>query len=531
MTLEAKVAPVTGEQRGLGSVASAAMATPHPEGALPAALALFAELNQAAIRYCHWKSNVRLAEALAGRTDLDLLVDPQHSQRFQAILEGHQVKRTVAAPGKRYPDIENYLGFDRQSGRQFHLHVHYRLVLGEQFVKNYRLPLEEMFLDSAEVHQGVKIPIPVLELVVLSMRALLKYRDRDALKDALNIRRPGLPRDILVELNYLQSQVLPAELQRTLADLSGVLPTAAIQAFLQTVASAPRDGRRFYEQRRQVRRGLRPYQRHGRLRATLAYYGELRRRRKRFRLFAQDDKMKPSTGGIAVAMIGADGSGKSTMSQIMLEWLSWKLSARRYYLGSKEPSRRSRALYLMFRAARRSHRAVAGKLGKANPLARLAGRTSQWLFDAHSLSLGHDRRRIYRAGLRDAAAGSVVLFDRYPLLAPLDGPRIGRSNNGSPDAIQRALAGNEEHVYGAIQPPAHFLVLRVSPAVSLARKPDHEPAAIEAKCRAIDQFLAGHFPPGYWSGQDNNASITTIDADQPFKSVELALKQALWAVI
>ncbi|HSG15049.1 MAG TPA: hypothetical protein VLE70_01850, partial [Anaerolineae bacterium] len=270
--------------------------------------------------------------------------------------------------------------------------------------------------------------------------------------------------------------------------------------------------------------------------AALAYYGALWRRRKRFRLSPPDDKMRLAGGGLTVAMIGADGSGKSTMSKLLRNWLSWKLSARRHYLGSKEPSRRSRMLYIIFRAARRLHRSVYARLGQANPISRLIGRIRNGWFDAHSLSLGYDRRSVYRAGMQDAAAGSVVLFDRYPLRAPLDGPRLHLSLNDRPDAIKRdaitrAMAGNEGRVYGAFRPPDHFLVLKVSPEVSLARKPDHDPEAIVAKCRAVDQFLAGDMPLDFNVATTDGLLALAIDADQPFEQVELALKRCLWALL
>jgi hypothetical protein len=177
--------------------------------ALTAVAQLFFALNQAGVRYCHWKSNIRLAEGLNGRTDLDLLVDPQHRVLFCQILCQHQIKALLPAPNKEYPGIENHLGFDPETGKLFHLHVHYQLVLGEQFVKNYHLPIEEQIYASVCLPQGVLVPSPAVELVILCLRALLKYRDRDVVKDIIAVRSPGLPAHIRQEIGWLWQQTIP----------------------------------------------------------------------------------------------------------------------------------------------------------------------------------------------------------------------------------------------------------------------------------------------------------------------------------
>jgi hypothetical protein len=42
---------------------------------LPISAVLLSTLRQNGVRFAHWKSNLHLAEALAGETDLDLLID------------------------------------------------------------------------------------------------------------------------------------------------------------------------------------------------------------------------------------------------------------------------------------------------------------------------------------------------------------------------------------------------------------------------------------------------------------------------
>ncbi|MGH8649543.1 MAG: hypothetical protein ACREUP_09595, partial [Burkholderiales bacterium] len=222
------------------------------------------------------------------------------------------------------------------------------------------------------------------------------------------------------------------------------------------------------------------------------YFRELWRRRKRFR-FAPHKKMTMPAGGVTLALIGADGAGKSTVCQILVQWLSWKLDVRRFYLGSKQPSRLSTSLYVAYRALRRSHRAVAEILGDASLLSRGAGLVRDTFLGLHQLSIGYDRYSRYRVGTKKALAGSIVIFDRCPLhsidlgpdLCLMDGPQIPSLLAGRSSPILRALADAEQRLYRKIRTPEFLFVLEVSPEVSFQRKPDHRPAVIQAKSSAI----------------------------------------------
>ena len=499
---------------------------------LNAAVALFRDLNRHGIRYCHWKSNVRLEKSLQGRTDLDLLVDRRNIPAFRQILHSHGIKPVLAAPGRDYPAVENHLGLDLASGKLFHLHVHYQLVLGEQFVKNYRLPLESHFLNSVQLRQDVKIPSAELEIAILSLRALLKYRFRDYLRDVLSIRSSGLPAGILQEIDALLQQTSLERIAQLLPTVADAVPADVVLEFLQTVVRNPRDAFALYRLRRRVRRALHPCQRDSRLVATSRYVHQLWRRRKRFR-YQPQRKMTLPAGGVTLALVGADGAGKSTVCQILVQWLSWKLDVRRYYLGSKQPSRRSSLLYLAYRAFRRGHRAVQHALGEANLLSRWIAGLRDSLLCLHHLSIGYDRYSRYRAGTKKALGGSIVIFDRCPLesvdLGPglrlMDGPQIPSLLAGRSSPIFRAFAGVEQRLYRKIHPPEFLFVLEVSPEVSHQRKPDHQPATLEAKSRAV-AALTSRATDG-----DHPLPLFPIDANRPLEEVLSQLKTKIWELL
>ena len=94
--------------------------------ALAAVAKLFDELNAYDVRYCHWKSNCNLDRSLRGATDLDLLVDPCHGDRFRVIVHQHSIKPIGAAADKHYPAIQHYLGFDEQTGQLFVFYRFYK---------------------------------------------------------------------------------------------------------------------------------------------------------------------------------------------------------------------------------------------------------------------------------------------------------------------------------------------------------------------------------------------------------------------
>lgn len=490
---------------------------------LPSAAGLFKQLNQRGVRYCHWKSNLRLERGLTGLTDLDLLVDRQQVQILNEILAENAIKPFLAPVGKRYPAIEDYLGCDPASGKLFHLHVHYELVLGEQFVKNYRLPLESPFLDQTRLHCGVKIPAPELELIVLCVRALLKYRDRDVIKDILSIRSPGLKDELVDEIHWLLDQTSLEKVSQALsASAQGVVPGDLVLEFLNTALVAPRDGYKLFRLRAGVRQALRRFQRRNSLQASLTYFQQAWHRRKSWWKFAPDRKMTRLNGGKTFALIGADGAGKSTLCQEFVRWLGWRVDVQPYYLGSKQPSWSSKLLYWFFRIARRGHRTLSRAIGEKNFLSRLLESVRQAMLYGHYLSTGYDRYRRYQRGKKCAARGSIVVFDRFPLKAPLDGPQIHLAGNGKMGRLGRAFSAAEQRTYRKFGLPDGLIVLDVSPDVSILRKPDHQRAVVEAKSQVLGELAA------QFEADPNGLHLIRLNADLPLEDVLGQMKERLW---
>jgi hypothetical protein len=91
--------------------------------------------------------------------------------------------------------------------------------------------------------------------------------------------------------------------------------------------------------------------------------------------------------------------------------------------------------------------------------------------------------------------------------------------------VGHLFSNAEQWIYCQIKPPRHYLLLNVSPEVSLQRKPDHDLTAVTAKARFLTQFAAEI------EGDDKKVDLLTINADLPFAEVERQLKTAVWQVL
>jgi len=292
--------------------------------------ALFAGLDRADIRYCHWKSNEHLEASLRGATDLDLLVDRRQVQQLTRLLVELNCKRFLVKPGRGYPGIEDYVAFDCPTGALSHLHIHYQLTLGEPFLKGFRLPWEDLALATRvrDAASGVWVADPHVELLILVVRSALKLRTRDALK--VMVGRRWARGDMLRELLWLKQRVDVARLAAIADPLIGADATGELLALVQE--PRPQAARL-----RTIRRAARP---------SLELYrlyppADARRRRWRGELdvawgVARDlvrgghrvSSRTAPNGGLAVACVGAPGAGATTVARELARWLAHDVASR-----------------------------------------------------------------------------------------------------------------------------------------------------------------------------------------------------------
>lgn len=502
------------------------IAVPPPERRLAVLRDLFDRLHTADIRYCHWKSNEHLRASFTGDTDVDVLFDRRAIVPLTRILGESNFKRFVVKPGRGYPGIEDYVGFDAATGTLTHLHVHYQLTLGEKFLKGHRLPWEEQYLATRvwDEEFGLFVADPHIELVALLVRAVMKLRARDVALELLGI--PFLQGGVRRELRWLQERVDRDQLLAVGARLVG---EPAARLLPDMVDRAPSVG-----QLRAFGRRVRPALDEYRLFSTGDAVRQMATRElgvvwwKLVNWYHGAPTKSTRTlphGGLTVAILGADGAGKSTLTSAIADWLSREVAVVTTYGGSGAGSANlpRRLLQSAAKLRRRLQRSKSAERGataaprrSTSPpsLARLV-----WI-----LALARERRGRAREARRARGLGMLVLSDRLPqsqFPGWNDGPRlVPWLEAGS--RLVRTAARREQAAFrlAELSAPDIVIKLHVSPEVAARRKPE-TPA--EQLRTGIDMVRRLAFPP--------TTRIVDLDAEQPLPMVLLLAKRAIWEAI
>jgi len=493
-------------------------------------LDLFRTLESQGVRHCHWKSNQHLDDALAGRTDIDLLVDDKQAGLCEAIIKKAGYKRFISPAWSNYPGIEDWIGFDHESGNLAHLHLHYHIVTGKKYVKELRLGFEKLILDTAvkESRFDVFITNPNLEIVLLIIRIGLKTSLLSILS-ALPGKNP-LPFNIMQELNYLlawtdelqvkkfATEILSEKISEeiiTMIRAANIESPVSILKIKTNISILLNRKRRFSRSRSSI-----IYCKHIIISRLAKFVGKLNS-------FGHDGKpgKRLAVSGSVIAVIGSDGSGKSTISSELKKWLSWKIETRKVYLGSGDGPvgllTRSLQKLALLASSKQNNLQTAQqvqqkKSRKSNSFLRDFG------FCLKALSLANERLRKLEVAARGRQKGIIYITDRFPqhqYSGIYDGPRILSSGNDR--KIRRIFAARERKKYQEMEKfPADLIIkLHIPPEVAMQRKSDHAMANISRKTEITQQLI---FP---------KSTVVDIDASQPLDDVLLAVKRTVWETL
>jgi thymidylate kinase len=439
------------------------------------ALALVRELVEALdehrIRYCHWKSTRFLDRSLSGDNDLDLLVHRDDAETFVSIMSALDFKQ-ARLRDHELPGIDDYYGYDPTADVVVHVHAHYRLVIGDDLTKNYRLPLEEAVIADSLQEGPLPVPIPEAELFLLLVRLVVKH----CTWDAALLRRSSIPPSAREELSFLRARADHATVRTIFRD---DLPRVT-EALVDECSAALEPDSTFVRKVRTGRhmsRALRPYARRPRPVDVALKVGRFLSTGTRRRLGARRPRRRLVASGPIVAVVGSDGAGKSTLVHGLDGWLGRYVASRAIHLG-RPPKTWStwtvRATMKLTKSLARGDRATGVE------------RTLRMLL---AVSIARDRRLAYTSALRASLAGVVVVSDRFPIrdLTLMDGPRVPQLAGNRNGRLIRGLIRSERRQYDCFVAPDLLIALAVDFDTAATRRADEEGDLLRSRWEDVER--------------------------------------------
>jgi thymidylate kinase len=488
---------------------------------LPLLLAILDEFHRQNLSYCYWKNGLRVHAVLSGESDLDLLIAREDQHRAQAILLERGLKLFPDVANRDHPAVSSYLGYDEHSGRIVHLHLHFRLVVGEKLLKNYRLPWEAAVLDRAALHPTLPIRVldPASEALLLVARAALEpsrtdpvaFRHRAATKRKFELDREGL--SARLDRMTLRDRAREAFTN----DLADMIVDAVFSGW-----PLERQGRL----RRRIRRELAAHRAYtaveARLRSwTRAVLWAAGNLNKRVLHAPRPWSRRAPGGGRVAAVIGVDGSGKTTVAAAIRAWLGSEVDVMPVYFGTGagRPSLLLLPLKMMMPVITRLLRTKPKGASHGRISGRAPGLLYSLLMMVWATAVAAEKRSKLRAAHRGASRGLVVVADRYPQNEDVgynDGPLLPRLTHAP-----RWLRRFEAHAYSLAGrlPPDLVLKLEVTAETAARREPDMD---AEARRQRIEAARRLAFP---------GARVVRVDAEQPLEEVIRSVKREIWGLL
>jgi thymidylate kinase len=499
---------------------------PHPteDGSDPG-LELVRRLCQTlsieAVDYCHWKSNEALDRSARAESDLDLLVSRRQAHRFEEIIRSLGFKDGRPPSKKQLPGVFHSYGLDQASGKVVHLHVHYRLVVGDDMTKNYHLPIEVPYLASARTMTPFMVPAPEFELGLFLLRMVIKH----CTWDAFLTLQSSLSRSERRELDDLLGQVDLADVwalmgryipfvprERWNGCLRSAQPGASVWFRIKTASRVRADLAVWARRPRAVDTYLRMWRRF----RTLA-------RRKVFRRGPVPHRL--AGGGVLIGIVGGDGAGKTTALEGLTRWLAKEnFFAVRVHMGKPGWS--------LLSATVKGSMKVAASV-KRRPTSSASSLRSTLATDGGAMDVrdrarlvwevltARDRSRTYRRARRLASNGEIVICDRYPLpqVSGMDGAVTARAKDPARlGGLAKYMAAREKGYYERITYPDILIVLRVDPDIAVQRKAGVEP---ESTVRPRSQEI--------WQLDWADTPAIVVDAAASQDEVLAEIKSLIWS--
>lgn len=468
---------------------------------------LFKSFHDNNIIYCHWKSNEHLTESFKGETDFDMLFDSSQKAEVKRIFSENGFVLFTPPFNRRYDEIEDFIAIDHEQNKIIHFHTHYNLEIGTSGLKEFRYAIEDKVLATRIFSPDFECYLidPRYEFILLILRLSLKVREnwKSNFKNNKEIVLAN------IEAEWLKERVSFEQL----IELIESLKIPYNRENIQKIYNDGFDYNSLYSLSLQKNR-INDLQKESNLQINTKkwfkwvyfQYGRVMRKTGMFYIVKQRVNQN---GGFSIAVLGSDGSGKSTQMKELKKIFSSKVDIESFYLGSNKGSRSNTRKVLEY---------VRDKnlIFNIRPLEQL-------LSLSLALTIGLEKQSRLKKGKQLKAKGLLVLFDRFPQNQTYgfnDGPALKRTLN-TKNFLLKTIGKYERKLYtpSLDKYPAIIFKLIADPYI-LAKRRNMSLEQINIKQNSI---LGISFP--------SDVIVIEINANQNIEQVTSAILkeiQNLW---
>jgi thymidylate kinase len=451
-------------------------------------------LDEENINYVSWKNNHELSKALSGQSDLDILVESISEIRFYSLAKKHGWLELVN-PVAKFPSVIHLYKISNRS-EIYHLHVYFKVITGESWIKEFVLPLNEFLIEERVIcpNNNIWILSNKAQACIFIVRHFLKtgslmsrflyWREMDSYKDEWILCKTKIK-----DLNDADIISLDSYIAR-----SGLVSEFNLPRLLDSV---------------KFRLSLMRF-----CRFSILLLPSLRLRSFFKRLLNKlvfREKKKFISKGLIVAISGADGAGKSSMISRLSKFHSSFQSCFVYSLG-KPQGRIIEMLRRLINSKSRIKKPIKSKFIKNTTIKKAIS----------AVILGFLRLRSARIARKKANDGNLVFVDRWPTtnLGKMDSPKIITGKDSS--QTLEFLARIERETYQKIPKADVCFYLKVDVNTAVARNEKRVKVDKETKEEIITRHL------------DNKAiiplckKIVYFDNEGPLDEKFLELQGLVW---
>ncbi|MEX2514715.1 MAG: hypothetical protein WD335_01125 [Candidatus Paceibacterota bacterium] len=473
---------------------------------------LFDTFNKKKLTYCSWKSNEHLEHGLNGESDLDILVSERDKELCKEILYRNNFKQLVSPSWMHYPLVEDWIGLDQETGKLIHVHLHYELPTGKKLVKEQLLPWTDKILKTRifDDNFGVYVINPNFELITLVLRIGIKARFTKV--------RSKFPENIIKEINYLRERSKRKKVLSLCRELFGDKEGEKLANIILNIKTRISLSDFLYL-KKNIQKNIAQYKRFNFLKTNLLYYYRALKIRF-FKLinktfFQHKTKKRLYSSGIMIAFVGIDGSGKSTATDRLYNWLSVYLNVRKIYFGWNN------SFVSGLKKIKKNVFKGSGKQKTSNTESTFR---QGFLFYCFAIFLALSKYRKLKNAYRLRNSGNVILADRYPTnrtsFGSSDGPMIDEKY--VTNFLTRTFFTLENKIYRSIREkydPDVVIRLNISPSEAIKRKPNHNISDLNKKHKILNCADFG------------NSKVVNVDSTKDLETLLLKIKNILWKMI